>query len=86
MRGWLKASNNLLLNETCKFKLEPKEGTGSRDELLKPYSKMVKALEKAMEASLERRLHGLQVEGRNTLHTPPHYITAITQALAIYNL
>jgi len=40
---WLRVSNSLLLNETCRFKLEPEiEQATVLDELFEAYSKMVK--------------------------------------------
>jgi IS605 OrfB family transposase len=84
-------SNNLLLNETCKFKLEP---TGEQkrilEELFSTYRRMVKeSLESAMSMNItsRRRLHEsiyreLRMRYRDY---PSHYIyTAITTALGIY--
>ncbi|MEM3833556.1 MAG: hypothetical protein QW128_08255 [Thermoprotei archaeon] len=84
-------SNSLLLNETCRFKLEPEEEQATILEgLFKTYSEMVKAC-------LDRAMH-LNVTSRKKLHEaiykelraeypnyPSHYIyTAITQALGIF--
>ncbi|MEM3856815.1 MAG: hypothetical protein QW108_04290, partial [Saccharolobus sp.] len=91
MREWLKVSNILLLNETCRFKLEPEEEQATIiEDLFKTYSEIVKAC-------LDRAMH-LNVTSRKKLHEaiykelrmkypnyPSHYIyTAITQALSIF--
>ncbi|MEM1562067.1 MAG: transposase [Candidatus Bathyarchaeia archaeon] len=84
-------SNSLLLNETCKFKLQPNDEQAIvLEDLFKTYSEMVKAC-------LDRAIH-LNVTSRKKLHEaiyrelrtkypnyPSHYIyTAITQALSIF--
>jgi predicted transposase len=84
-------SNSLLLNETCKFKLDPTEEQKQiLGELFSTYRCMVKeCLESAMSMKItsRRRLHEsvyreLRMEYKDY---PSHYIyTAITTALGIY--
>ncbi|MEM3785943.1 MAG: transposase [Nitrososphaeria archaeon] len=84
-------SGSLLLNETCRFKIEPeKEQATILEDLFKTYSEMVKAC-------LNRAIH-LNVTSRKKLHEaiykelrtkypnyPSHYIyTAVTQALSVF--
>jgi hypothetical protein len=91
MRRWLKVSNSLLLNETCRFKLKPTwEQKRMLEELFSTYRSIVgECLKSAMSMSItsRRRLHesiyrGLRVKYKDY---PSHYIyTAITTALGIY--
>ncbi|MEM0079174.1 MAG: transposase [Nitrososphaerota archaeon] len=84
-------SNSLLLNETCRFRLQPNdEQAAVLEDLFKTYSEMVKTC-------LDRAIH-LNITSRKKLHEaiykelrmkypnyPSHYIyTAITQALSIF--
>jgi len=84
-------SNRLSLNETCRFKLEPREEQVIiLEELFRAYSEIIKAcLDKAMSLGVtsRRRLHEAvyrELRARYPAY-PSHYIyTAITQALAMY--
>jgi len=84
-------SNSLLLNETCKFKLQVDvEKASVLDELFRAYSEMVRTcLDKAVNLGItsRKRLHEAvykELRARFPSH-PSHYIyTAMTQALAIY--
>ncbi|MEM1511714.1 MAG: hypothetical protein QXN15_04060 [Candidatus Jordarchaeales archaeon] len=84
-------SNSLLLNETCKFKLQPNDEQAIvLEDLFKSYSEMVKAcLDRAMNLNVtsRRRLHEAIYKELRTKYPnhPSHYIyTAITQALSIF--
>jgi len=84
-------SSSLLLNETCKFKLEPENGQEAiLDELFRTYSEMVReCFERAMIQGItfRRRLHAAVYKELREKYPPypSHYIyTAITQALATY--
>jgi putative transposase len=91
MRGWLKVSNSLLLNEACRFKLEPsREQRQILEELFPVYEEMVReCLRRAMDLNItsRRRLHESiyrELRGKYGDY-PSHYIyTAITQALAVF--
>jgi putative transposase len=80
-----------LLNETCRFKLEPEERYAKiLDELFKAYSEMVRTcVDKAVRLGItsRKRLHEAvykQLRTKNPEY-PSHYIyTAMTQALAIF--
>jgi predicted transposase len=84
-------SNSLLLNETCKFKLDPTEEQKQiLGELFSTYRSMVKeCLESAMSMKItsRKRLHE-SIYGRlrrRFRDYPSHYIyTAMTSALGIY--
>ena len=91
MRRWLKVSNSLLLNETCRFKLEPsREQRQILEELFLAYEEMVReCLKRAMDLNVtsRKRLHeSIYRELRTKFKDyPSHYIyTAITMALGIY--
>ena len=86
-------SGSLLLNETCKFKLDPTEEQKQvLGELFSTYRCMVKeCLKSAMSMNMtsRRRLHeSIYRELRmRYMDYPSHYIyTAITMALGIYSL
>jgi len=91
MRRWLKVSGSLLLSETCRFKLKPREEQKKiLGELFSTYRSMVKeCLENAMSMNItsRKRLHeSIYRELRmRYMDYPSHYIyTAITMALGIY--
>jgi IS605 OrfB family transposase len=91
MRRWWKVLNNLLLSETCRFKLEPsKEQRQIIEELFLVYEKVVKeCLKKALDLNItsRKRLHELIYKKLRKEYGdyPSHYIyTAITMALGIY--
>ncbi|MEM0287099.1 MAG: transposase, partial [Nitrososphaerota archaeon] len=73
-------SKSLLLNETCRFKLEPQaENLAILDELFKNYCKMVKeCLEKAMHLNItsRKRLHEAIYKELRTEYPdyPSHYV------------
>ena len=84
-------SSNLLLSETCKFKLEPSgEQRLILERLFATYSDMVrKCLERALELRItsRKKLHkSIYKELRATYADyPSHYIyTAVTTALGIF--
>ncbi|MEM2467898.1 MAG: hypothetical protein QXX18_03780 [Candidatus Jordarchaeales archaeon] len=84
-------SRSLLLNETCKFKLQPNDEQAIvLEDLFKTYSEMVKAcLDRAMNLNLtsRRRLHEAIYKELRTKYPnhPSHYVyTAITQALSMF--
>ncbi|MEM3868768.1 MAG: transposase [Candidatus Jordarchaeales archaeon] len=84
-------SGSLLLNETCKFKLQPNDEQAIvLEDLFKTYSEMVKAcLDRAMNLNLtsRRRLHEAIYKELRTKYPnhPSHYIyTAITLALSMF--
>jgi predicted transposase len=84
-------SSNLLLSETCKFKLEPSEEQKQiLEELFSTYRSMVEeCLNRAISMNItsRKRLHG-SIYGelrRKFRDYPSHYIyTAITMALGMY--
>jgi putative transposase len=91
MIGWWKVSSSLLLNETCRFRLEPTEEQKQiLEELFSTYRRMVEeCLESAMRMKItsKKRLHeSVYRELRmRYIDYPSHYIyTAITTALGIY--
>ncbi|MBS7247333.1 MAG: transposase [Candidatus Freyarchaeota archaeon] len=80
-----------MLNETCRFKLQPNDEQAIvLEDLFKTYSEMVKAcLDRAIRLNLtsRRRLHEAIYKELRTKYPnhPSHYIyTAITQALSIF--
>lgn len=84
-------SNSLLLNETCRFRLEPnEEQVAILGELFEAYSEMVRrCLERAVKLGItsRKRLHeAVYRELREKYPSyPSHYVyTAITQALAMF--
>ncbi|MEM2156095.1 MAG: hypothetical protein QXQ05_06025, partial [Candidatus Jordarchaeales archaeon] len=84
-------SGSLLLNETCRFKLQPNDEQAIvLEDLFKTYSEMVKAcLDRAIRLNLtsRRRLHEAIYKELRTKYPshPSHYVyTAITQALSIF--
>jgi predicted transposase len=91
MIWWWKVSSSLLLNETCRFRLEPTEEQKKiLEELFSTYRRMVKeCLDSTMRMKItsRRRLHeSVYRELRmRYIDYPSHYIyTAITTALGIY--
>jgi predicted transposase len=91
MIGWWKVSSSLLLNETCRFKLEPTEEQKKiLEELFSTYRRMVEeCLESAMSMKItsRKRLHESVYRELRMRYKdyPSHYIyTAITTALGIY--
>jgi hypothetical protein len=91
MRRWWRVSSSLLLNETCRFKLKPREEQKKiLGELFSTYRCMVKeCLESAVSMNItsRKRLHE-SIYGRlrrRFRDHPSHYIyTAMTSALGIY--
>ncbi|MEM2626334.1 MAG: transposase [Candidatus Jordarchaeales archaeon] len=84
-------SNSLLLNETCRFKLQPNdEQAAILEDLFKTYSEMVKAcLDRAIRLNVtsRRRLHEAIYKELRTKYPsyPSHYVyTAITLALSMF--
>ncbi|MEM3750158.1 MAG: transposase [Candidatus Jordarchaeales archaeon] len=84
-------SNSLLLNETCRFKLQPNdEQAAILEDLFKTYSEMVKAcLDRAIRLNVtsRRKLHEAIYKELRTKYPnhPSHYVyTAITQALSMF--
>jgi putative transposase len=91
MRRWWRVSSNLLLSETCKFKIEPtEEQKNILEELFSTYRSMVEECLKSaisMNITSRKRLHeSIYGELRRKFRDyPSHYIyTAITLALGMY--